>query len=248
MQRRGPRCRRHCLLVQMSSRRPAAPMALGGRRLPLRLRDQARRRRSTTLLVWTRCGGLGSVVQGRQRDFPARPLRDCSDLASGCSHRRALEKSWSWLPLAAATSRMRMLRRRPHVTAFGVGRGRSGRLGRSRLLLPRWRSARPVGYGRWVGAVASLDHHVGGLQDRRSLESGCEAEVLDRVACDGSGDQERAGFDLDSCHDAVNFDGADDAVESVPSGKSARVRCRNGRRASRATSETGIRRKPRSVR
>jgi hypothetical protein len=248
MQRRGPRCRRHCLLVQMSSRRPAAPMALGGRRLPLRLRDQARRRRSTTLLVWTRCGGLGSVVQGRQRDFPARPLRDCSDLASGCSHRRALEKSWSWLPLAAATSRMRMLRRRPHVTAFGVGRGRSGRLGRSRLLLPRWRSARPVGYGRWVGAVASLDHHVGGLQDRRSLESGCEAEVLDRVACDGSGDHERpASISTRAMTPSISTERTT-PWSRFRAEKSARVRCRNGRRASRATSETGIRRKPRSVR
>src|SRR6185437_1187498 len=37
-------------------------------------------------------------------------------------------------------------------------------------------------------AVASLDHHVGGLQDRLSLESGRQAKLVDRVACDGSGD------------------------------------------------------------
>jgi hypothetical protein len=46
-------------------------------------------------------------------------------------------------------------------------------------------------------AVTSLDHHIGGLQDRRGLDSGRQAKVLDRVACDGSGDQKRACFDLD---------------------------------------------------
>jgi hypothetical protein len=44
---------------------------------------------------------------------------------------------------------------------------------------------------------ASLDHHIRGLQDRRSLEPGCQAQFLDRVAGDGSAHQERACFDLD---------------------------------------------------
>jgi hypothetical protein len=51
------------------SQQSTAGRAAGARRLPLRLRDQPRRRHSTTLLVWTISMSLGQAASGPTRGF-----------------------------------------------------------------------------------------------------------------------------------------------------------------------------------
>ena len=52
---------------------------------------------------------------------------------------------------------------------------------------------------------------------------GLEAELLDRVARDRGGHEERPGLELDECHHAVDLDGAHDAAEAVAGGQAAPV-------------------------
>jgi len=103
----GRECgRRRCACCRPDPRDLQAHLALArvGEQPPLSTRPRSR------------SGGAAAVSARSFRvdseTSPDRPLRDCGDLASACLHRWALEKCWSWLPLAAATSALRMLRRR----------------------------------------------------------------------------------------------------------------------------------------